>query len=144
MRRGSEKAYKYLSRIKTMDNEILRLEAMRTEMESCLLPHSLSYDKDKIQKTREDRMSRIYADIEKKKMEEIELRERKHELLQEISDTIELLEDSQEKTILTMYWIGNSRIYDIAKKMNYSTSKIYAVMQKGMKDLEVYIDERDR
>jgi len=141
VKKGSEKAYNYLSKIRLLDHEILRAEAVRSELESCLLPQGINYEKDKVQKSRSDQMSKVYADIEEKKAEEISLREKKHKLLKDISDTIERLEDDQEKTVLTMYWLGNVRIYDIAAKMNYSISKIYAAMQKGMKDLETYIKD---
>lgn len=139
MRRSSDKAYEYLSRLKTVDYEIMRAESRKKELESCLLPESTNYEKSKVKKSTEDRMAKIYADVEEAKQCIVELQRKKHAILTEISTLIEKLEDEQEKTILTLYWISNDRIYEIAKKMNYSTSKIYASMQSGMKKVEILI-----
>ena len=57
----NKQAYDFLNSARVLHWQWLRLKAKHDELESCLLPAAIRYDKDKVQTSPDDTMSKIMA-----------------------------------------------------------------------------------
>ena len=60
----NKQAYEFLNSARVLHWQWLRLKAKHDELQSCLLPAAIRYDKDKVQTSPEDAMSKIMAEID--------------------------------------------------------------------------------
>lgn len=130
-----KETYKYLEAVKKIDNEIRKQTMKHDALQSCLLPKAINYDKDSVQVSPEDKMSEIASevlDIEKKLRS---LVEKKARLIGEISDMIELLDNSAEQVILYGFYIGGLTIPALADAAHYSERSVYRLKRRGVKKL---------
>lgn len=127
----NKQAYEFLNSVRVLHWRWLRLKAKHDELESCLLPAAIRYDKDKVQTSPEDAMSKIVAEISEleSKMNAVLLA--KAERIDEITGAIHKLESDEERTALTMRYINRVSVSNIAKAMGYSTQRVYQFMDQG-------------
>lgn len=127
----NRKAYDYLNSVRVLHWEWLRLKAKHDELETCLLPAAIRYDKDKVQTSPEDPMAKIVSEIAdlEQRMEEIQFA--KSIRINEITKSINELESTEERTALTMRYINRKSVADIAEAMGYSERRIYQFMDQG-------------
>ena len=59
----NKQTYNYLNSVRVLHWRWLRLKARHDELESCLLPAAIRYDKDKVQTSPDDTISKIVAEI---------------------------------------------------------------------------------
>jgi hypothetical protein len=59
----NKQIYNYLNSVRVLHWRWLRLKARHDELESCLLPAAIRYDKDKVQTSPDDTISKIVAEI---------------------------------------------------------------------------------
>lgn len=127
----NRQAYDFLNSARVLHWNWLRLKAKHDELESCLLPAAIRYDKDKIQTSPEDAMSKIAAEVIDLEKQMAILQRRKAEQVERIDKALKALESDEERTALTMRYINRVPVPDIAKEMGYSTQRIYQFMDKG-------------
>lgn len=127
----NRQAYDFLNSARVLHWNWLRLKAKHDELESCLLPAAIRYDKDKIQTSPEDAMSKIAAEVFDLEKQMAILQRRKAEQVERIDKALKALESDEERTALTMRYINRVPVPDIAKEMGYSTQRIYQFMDKG-------------
>ena len=127
----NKQAYEFFNSVRVLHWRWLRLKAKHDELESCLLPAAIRYDKDKVQTSPEDAMSKIVAEISEleSKMNAVLLA--KAERIDEITGAIHKLESDEERTALTMRYINRVSVSNIAKAMGYSTQRVYQFMDQG-------------
>ena len=125
----------YLMTVRRLERRIVRLTIQHDELQTCLLPSAVRYDKDIVQTSPEDKMSDVASavlDLEKKiKVAKIQ----KADAIIQISKAIAVLPDDRERDILTAYYIGRSQMEQIASEVGYSLSHTYALRRKGVKYL---------
>lgn len=127
--------YKYLESIKKIDNEIRKQQLKHDALQSCLLPKAITYDKDTVQTSPQDKMSEIASevlDIEKRLDQLIVI---KAEKVKEISENISLLENDTEQIVLLGFYVGGLSITAIMDAMHYSERSIYRLRRRGVKRL---------
>ena len=74
--------------------------------------------------------------IRRKETQRIEqLRREKATLVIEISDAIEKLEDDNEKTVLTEFYIARAPMTEVADAINYSVRRAYHFRKMGVTHL---------
>ena len=127
----NRQAYIFLNSARVLHWEWLRLKAKHDELESCLLPAAIRYDKDKVQSSPEDPMSKVVAEIMEleKDMKIIQLR--KSQRIAEIDKEISLLASDEQRTALTMRYINRIPVTEIAEAMGYAEPTIYKLMNQG-------------
>lgn len=127
----NKQTYNYLNSVRVLHWRWLRLKARHDELESCLLPAAIRYDKDKVQSSPEDTISKIVAEISllETKMNEVQIA--KAERIDEIYKAIASLQSDEERTALTMRYINRVPVADIAEAMGYSVKRIYQFMDQG-------------
>ena len=123
--------YEYLNSIRVLHWRWLRLKAKHDELESCLLPGAIRYDKDKVQTSPDDPMSKIMAEIDdlEKEMRQVQIAKSKR--IDEIYSDIRSVAHEEERTALTMRFINRISVSEIADKMGYSEKRIYQFMDLG-------------
>ncbi len=132
-------AYEYLNGIRWVSLKILRLTARKNELESCLLPAAIRYDRDKVQTSPEDPMSKILSKVAELEEEIYKANLEKASKIVEISRVIGKLDRPEEKTVLTLYFIERKSIKDIAKMMDYSVDGVYGIRRKAYNNIEKFI-----
>ena len=127
----NRQAYIFLNSARVLHWEWLRLKAKHDELESCLLPAAIRYDKDKVQSSPEDPMSKIVTEVLEleKEMKEIQLK--KSRQISRIDKAISSLESDEERTALTMRYVNRIPVTDIAEAMGYAEPTIYKFMNQG-------------
>ena len=123
-------AYEFLNSARVLHWQLLRLKSKHDELETCLLPAAIRYDKDKVQTSPDDQMSKICAEIHELELEMARVQRRKYTQIEKIERAINDLPD-EERTALTMRYINRKSVTEIAEKMGYSEQRIYQFMDKG-------------
>ena len=59
----NRQAYEFLNSVRVLHLQWLRLKAKHDALESCLLPGAIRYDKDKVQTSPDDTMSKVISEI---------------------------------------------------------------------------------
>lgn len=127
----NKQVYDFLNSVRVLHWQWLRLKAKHDELESCLLPSGIRYDKDKIQSSPEDQISRIVARINEleHKMNAVQLAKSKR--IEEIDKAISAIKSEEERTALTMRFINRLPVSYIAEQMGYAEPTIYKFMNQG-------------
>lgn len=124
--------YDFLMQIRREEIIIRRKETQRDELRACLLPGAVRYDRDKVQSTPTDKMSDVMARVDELDREIEQLRREKASLIIEIGDAIEKLEDDNEKTVLTEFYIARAPMTQAADAINYSVRRAYDFRKRGV------------
>lgn len=127
----NRQAYEFLNSARVLHWRWLRLKAKHDELECCLLPAAIRYDKDKVQSSPEDPMSKIIAEINELEKEMSEVQYKKLQQIRKIDRTISSLESDEERTALTMRYINRIPVTEIAESMGYAEPTIYKFMNQG-------------
>lgn len=127
----NRQAYTFLNSARVLHWEWLRLKAKHDELESCLLPAAIRYDKDKVQTSPEDPMGKILSEVLEleKEMKKVQLNKSKQ--IEKIDKEISKLVSDEQRTALTMRYINRIPVSDIAEAMGYAEPTIYKLMDQG-------------
>lgn len=126
--------YEYLQRPRKLELSIMRLSLQHDELQACLLPAAIRYDKDVVQTSPEDKLSEVAAavlDLEKKIQR---LRSQKARLLLEINAAIDKLDD-KDAVILTAYYVKRMTMSDVADVIDKSLQHTYRLRKKAVQHL---------
>ena len=135
----TKEAFEYLGQIRRVEREMQRLELAIQQASFSLLPGAIRYDKERVNTSPDDMMTKTYAEIDEMERELKANYKRKTEYLKEIYGTIERImpeetESQQiEKNIVTMYFVGRKSIQEISDELNYSTRHTYRLRNRGVK-----------
>ena len=131
----------YLMGVRSFELTIWRLSLQRDELQSCLLPAGIRYDKDVVQTSLEDKLSTIAGAVIELDQRIQELRQQKARLIMRITASIDRLPDSRERTILVAFYIGRKSIKEIADIITYSESHTYQLRRQGVRHLAEILTE---
>lgn len=126
--------YEYLQRPRKLELSIMRLSLQHDELQACLLPAAIRYDKDVVQTSPEDKLSEVAAavlDLEKKIQR---LRSQKARMLLEINAAIDKLDD-KDAVILTAYYVKRMTMSDVADIIDKSLQHTYRLRKKAVQHL---------
>lgn len=127
----NKKAFVFLNSVRVLHLEWLRLKAKHDELESCLLPAAIRYDKDKVQTSPSDPMSKIVSEVMELESEMKRVQYNKSKQIAKIDKAISSLESAEERTALSMRYINRVPVAKIAKDMGYSEKRVYQFMDSG-------------
>ncbi len=127
----NKQAYQFLNSARILHWEWLRLKAKHDELETCLLPAAIRYDKDKVQISPEDSMSKIISEINELELEMARIQKKKSQQIEKIYKEISRLASDEQRTALTMRYINRISVTDIAEAMGYAEPTIYKLMNQG-------------
>ena len=125
--------HEYMMQVRRIELRIRRISLQIEELESSLLPQGIRYDKDKVQTSPEDTLSKIagkISDLEKLRTQLV--RERRL-LLLEIQDVLDQLENEQEQIVLEAYYLSRMSMMEISEMISYSIAQTYRFRARFMR-----------
>ena len=132
----NKQVYEFLNSARVLHWHWLRLKAKHDELESCLLPGAIRYDKDKVQVSPDDQVSKIMAEITELEQRMNQLQLGKAKRIEEIDKAIHSIPSDEERTVLTMRFINRIPVSEIAESMGYAESTIYKFMNQGAEQIK--------
>lgn len=127
--------YDYMMRPRRLELRIRRVCLQIEELESCLLPQGIRYDKDKVQTSPEDQLSKVAARIlELEKVRDQMIRERAL-LILEVQDSIDTLDSEPERLVLEAYFLSRMSMVSIAEMMHYSLRQTFNIRTKALQKI---------
>ena len=136
------KTYNWLMRERWIERKIRRLLIRREELLSCLVSSPVSYDQPRVQRSYRDRMAAVMAEADGLERQVEELRMKKAEVVTEIGKAIELLENENEKDVLSRFFVERKPMKEIAEEIHYSLSRAYAFRDNGVRNLGKELQEK--
>ncbi len=127
----NKQAYEFLNSARVLHWQWLRLKAKHDELETCLLPSGIRYDRDKVQTTPDDQMSKLVAEIVELEKEMAQIQLNKSNQITKIEQAVNSLESVEQRTALTMRYINRIPVTKIADEMGYAEPTIYKFMNQG-------------
>jgi DNA-directed RNA polymerase specialized sigma subunit len=131
-------AKEYLQRIRSERLEIQQFEERIEEQRYSLLPSGIRYDVDKVQTSPDDPMMRVYAEIDKLERKIKEHLERLTTRYNIAMSNILLLDKSEHRQVLALYYLGQERLTweMVAERMSFSEQRIYQLHNEAIAELE--------
>lgn len=131
----NKQAYEFLNSARVLHWQWLRVKAKHDELESCLLPGAIRYDRDKVQTSPDDIMGKILAEVNELEQRMEQLQVAKSKRIEEIDKIINSLQSDEERTVLTMRFINRIPVTEIAEAMGYAEPTIYKFMNQGSEEI---------
>ena len=135
----NKEVYTFLNSARTLHWQWLRLKAKHDELEYALLPGAIRYDKDKVQSSPDDQMSKIVSEIFDLEAEMRRIQIRKLNQINKIDKAISSIDSDESRTALTMRYINRIPVPTIAHEMGYAESTIYKFMDQGGEQISLYL-----
>lgn len=129
--------HEYMMQVRRIELRIRRISLQIEELESSLLPQGIRYDKDKVQTSPEDTLSKIAGKILELEKQRTQLVRERALLLMEIQDVLDQLENEQEQIVLEAYYLSRMPMRDIADMINYSIRSVYTFRKRGLQKLAI-------
>ena len=130
----NDSTYMFLNSIRFIDTRIKRLQAKRYQLEVCLLPTGIRYDKDRVQTSPEDTITKICAEIAQIDADIATLTEQRYRQVVEVDRVLGLLKDN-EQTVLILRYVQRIPVKEIAKNLQYSVDNIQKIRRAGVDHL---------
>lgn len=137
-------SYAYLNSIREMDLAIRRKTIQHNELQACLIPSGIRYDGEKIQATPDDKLSKVAAKVIDLEHEIRDLKRQKGERLMEITDILSRMENKDEETVLTEFFVGRIAMREIAASVFLEKSAVYDLRRRGLEHIYPMIPEEIR
>lgn len=136
-RQISSELYEILSKPRRLKYQICSINSQIANLEDCLLPGAVRYDKDNVQTSPTDRMPQVMAEIgdlsdRQKKLAEELLRANKH--IKAICE--EHLTDELERTVVIMHHVGLQTFDQIGISITYTKSGVWYIYDRAIDHLE--------
>lgn len=143
-RKDTKEIYDYLMQVREKDRVIYRKEIQRAGLKSCLTRSAaLQPNPDRVKASQDNRLEEIEAKVDELDREIDSLREEKALRIMEVTDLIESLEDENEKTVLTAFFIGSDTMQDAADAICYSVKHAYRIRKRGLIKLQEKREARE-
>lgn len=131
--------YNYLKKVRRLDWTIHRLMLQRDELQSCLLPAAIRYDKDVVQSSPEDKLSDVAAAVLDMDNRILKLQDQKARAISEIGRAVDLLTNEREAAVLTAYYIRRMTMAKTAEDLGWSVQHVYRLRKSGVQHLSKII-----
>lgn len=127
--------HEYMMRPRRLELRIRRVCLQIEELESCLLPQGIRYDKDKVQTSPEDTRAKIAGKISDLEKLRTQLVRERSLLLLEIQDALDRLDNEQEQIVLEAYYLSRMSMREISDMIGYSIRQAYRLQTAGLQKL---------
>lgn len=130
------KALLYQVRDEQKEIDIIRRKIEEAEL--ALLPSGIRYDRDKVQASPDDPMTKLAVKLDRY---EAELRKHQAALLAKRTKAFRMvsqLTDSTQRQVLELYFLGGRRIrmWEVAQIIGYSEQSTYRIYKDALRNLE--------
>jgi hypothetical protein len=133
-------AEEFLTRPRQINKEIRRQETIADEIRHSLEPQAIRYDRDKVQTSPVDPVPNMIARLDEKLTEIERLKERRSCAMLEIDRVLSLLDDPDERTVLTHWYLMGECEEDVSRVIMCSGRNMYRIKQRGLQHLEEILE----
>lgn len=134
--------YTYLMQVRLIDKRIWLAQIEHDEMQTCLLPSAITYDKDVVQTSPEDKMSSIAGKVIDMEKKIVRLRNRKAQLIITIKSQISEIEDEDQRIVLSAFFLCRQPMRQIAENTNRSISGVYTIRRKAIQSMRIILEKK--
>lgn len=127
--------YKYLESVRRIESEIRKQQLKHDALQSCLLPKAITYDKDAVQTSPEDKMSEIAAEVADIETNLQTLAVTKYRTINDVNESINKLDSDAEQTVLIWHYVVGRSIPYIAARIHYSERQTYRIKRRAVRNL---------
>lgn len=127
--------YAFLNSVRHMEAEIIKAQLKHDELQSCLLPKAITYDKDAVQTSPSDPMLAIASQVVDLEAEIRQMKQLKAQRIVEINNAVAMLDDDTEQMILLGFYVGRLPAKKISALVHYSPSAVYKLKYRAVKHL---------
>ena len=127
--------YEHLIQVRLIDKRIWLAIVEHDELQSCLLPSAITYDKDIVQSSPEDKLLDIAGRVVDLERKIEQLKRKKAGLIVRTREEIGQLQDEDQRSILIAFFLGRQPMREIAANMDRSISGVYTIRRKGIQAL---------
>ena len=127
--------YDWLYQVRDLDRQIKRKRAKLDALRSCLTPGATRYDTPRVQSTPEDKLEAVMVQVDELERQVAALQIRKAEAINDISAAIDMLEDQNEATALTCFYIGGQSMIKVADQIYVSERTAYYIRKRAVRHL---------
>lgn len=124
--------HEYMMQVRRIELRIRRISLQIEELESCLLPQGIRYDRDKVQTSPEDVLSKIAGKISDLEKLRTELARERALLLLEMQDMVDRIENELERFVLEAYYLSRLSMREIAEMIPCSIQHAYRLRKRGL------------
>lgn len=124
--------YDFLNSIRHIEAEIIKTQLQHDELESCLLPRAITYDKDAVQTSPSDPMLAIASQVVDLEKQIRKLKADKAKRIVEVNRAVAMLDDDTEQMILLGFYVGRLSAKKVAGIVHYSLRGIYKAKRRAV------------
>lgn len=133
-------AYDFLNRAHRIDLKVRGLMYKREALLSCLLPKALTPKAIQVQESIPgDKLSDIMAEVQIIEQDINRLLNEKAAAVRETAAMLDKIEDEEERTVLTGFFVARRSMTEIAAELHYSIRSAYRIRRRGMEKLATMI-----
>lgn len=136
-RQISAELYDILSKPRRLKYQICAINSQIANLEDCLLPGGIRYDKENVQSSPTDRMPQVMAEIgDLSDKQEILSKEfvRANERIKILCE--KYLTDELEKTVIVMHYVGLQTFEQIGASISYTKGGVWYIYDRAIDHLE--------
>lgn len=126
----------FLGEVRRIDSRIRRMKDQVDTLRASLLPSGIRYDTDRVQTSARDPLPEVMARIDELEGQIIRLHIQRAEAVLRIEAAIDSIGDPELQEILTAFYSKGERARAIAKRLHYSRSGLYKLIDKAIIQLE--------
>lgn len=125
----------WINQVRNIESEIKNLSDECTELRECLGIQGIAYDKITVKSTPENKLEKIMARIDLLERRIQVLKIDKANAIVDITEALETMDETPQKTILYRFYIRRTPMAKIAKEVGYDKSYCYKLLKKGKREL---------
>lgn len=136
--------YEYLIQVRLIDKRIWLATVEHAELQSCLLPSAVTYDKDVVQacSSADGKLIDIAGRVLELEKRIKRLKTKKAGLIVRIKHQISEIDDEDQQIVLTAFFLARQSMREIAEHTNRSVSGVYAIRRKGIQSMRVILEKQ--
>ena len=126
----------FLLQVRRIDAEIRRQESIIEEIRRSLEPQAIRYDREKVQSTPTDHVQSVMVRVLEKSKRIEELKRTRASVMLEIDRVLERIEDPDERTVLTHWYIMDETENKTSEAVPCSVRTMYTLKASGLRHVE--------
>lgn len=135
MAKINDELYSKLKEPRRISIQIKSINAEIEHIRGLMLPGAIRYDRERVDTSPEDKMQKLYAQLDEKERVRAKLLDELFEAIKVVKAYSELILDDREKAIVLMRFNACLDWDEIADELKYSRSHVIRLYNKGIEEI---------
>lgn len=132
-----QELYEVLSKPKKIERRIERYNIQIAKLEHILLPRGITYDRDKVQSSQQDKLGAVAAEINDLEQNRAQAAVEYNAALKAVNALMQCLTQDSEIDLISKRYVEGKSFRQIAIEMDYSEDGIYSLHRRTIKKIEI-------